>query len=208
MDQTRHGCRIQSRVCSCGFGCKSEYRYLTMKDCQDALKGDYRSLVQRVIMSICNNNDLPVFEGKRTDVCFNQPCMNGGSCIQISQFPGYRCRCEGTGYYGQRCHISKWHNAHWGYGHNILLFYVYTGCPLPGAHVRGVYPYECIVIWSVKVQLVLIPHHVTYNKQQFHYCQHKVSFSYYHVIKWIFFTTSLYLISNSTVSIYWNSFIW
>ncbi|GLV42734.1 Cadherin-N [Carabus blaptoides fortunei] len=101
MDQTRHGCRIQSRVCSCGFGCKSEYRYLTMKDCQDSLKG------------------------KRTDVCFNQPCMNGGSCIQISQFPGYRCRCEGSGYYGQRCHIS---------------------CPLPGTHVRGAFPYECIVI--------------------------------------------------------------
>lgn len=29
--------------------------------------------------------------------------MHGGSCIQISQQPGFKCRCEGTGYFGLRC---------------------------------------------------------------------------------------------------------
>ncbi|KAI4470672.1 egf-like domain [Holotrichia oblita] len=41
--------------------------------------------------------------GKRSDSCHPSPCQHGGSCIQISQPPGFRCRCEGTGYFGARC---------------------------------------------------------------------------------------------------------
>ncbi|KAJ8929362.1 hypothetical protein NQ314_017966, partial [Rhamnusium bicolor] len=41
---------------------------------------------------------------KKRDICkTNNPCMHNGSCIQISQQPGYKCRCEGTGYFGLRC---------------------------------------------------------------------------------------------------------
>lgn len=28
-------------------------------------------------------------KGRSNDVCSRQPCLNGGSCIQISQMPGY-----------------------------------------------------------------------------------------------------------------------
>ncbi|RZC42842.1 sushi, nidogen and EGF-like domain-containing protein 1, partial [Asbolus verrucosus] len=38
MDQTKQGCRIQNKACSCGFGCISEYRYDTMAECQSALR--------------------------------------------------------------------------------------------------------------------------------------------------------------------------
>ncbi|KAF2881105.1 hypothetical protein ILUMI_25071 [Ignelater luminosus] len=79
IDQIRQGCRIQNRGCSCGAGCISEYRYETIQECQNALRG------------------------KRSDICVPNPCLHGGSCLQISQQPGYRCRCEGTGYFGARC---------------------------------------------------------------------------------------------------------
>lgn len=36
-------------------------------------------------------------------MCDPNPCLHGGTCIQISQHPGFRCRCEGSGYYGLRC---------------------------------------------------------------------------------------------------------
>lgn len=38
LDQTQTGCRIDNGACSCAYGCKSEYRYASMKECQDALK--------------------------------------------------------------------------------------------------------------------------------------------------------------------------
>uniref|UniRef100_A0A8D8CFC7 (northern house mosquito) hypothetical protein n=1 Tax=Culex pipiens TaxID=7175 RepID=A0A8D8CFC7_CULPI len=40
LDQTQHGCRIDNGQCTCAFGCKSEFRYATRKECQDALKVD------------------------------------------------------------------------------------------------------------------------------------------------------------------------
>ncbi|XP_025836148.1 adhesive plaque matrix protein 2-like [Agrilus planipennis] len=103
MDQIRRGCRIQNRMCSCGTGCISEYRYANLKECQAALKG------------------------KKRDICNPNPCVNEGSCLQISQHPGYKCRCEGTGFFGARCNRA---------------------CPIPGAGGIGdkVFPYECIVI--------------------------------------------------------------
>lgn len=103
IDQTKHGCLIKNLTCTCGAGCISDYRYDTIQECQSALKG------------------------KKRDICkTHNPCMRNGTCIQISQHPGYRCRCEGTGYFGARCSRV---------------------CPTPGqGRVGTVYPYECIVI--------------------------------------------------------------
>lgn len=38
LDQAQNGCRIDNGACSCSYGCKSEYRYATLKECLDALK--------------------------------------------------------------------------------------------------------------------------------------------------------------------------
>ncbi|KAF7273269.1 uncharacterized protein LOC143199123 [Rhynchophorus ferrugineus] len=100
--QTKQGCLIRNLVCSCGYGCISDYRYDTIQECQAALRG------------------------KKKDICkVNNPCLHGGTCIQISQQPGFKCRCEGTGYFGMRCNRA---------------------CPVPGVGRGDVFPYECIVI--------------------------------------------------------------
>ncbi|KAK5642759.1 hypothetical protein RI129_008926 [Pyrocoelia pectoralis] len=100
MDQIRQGCRIQNRACSCGSGCISEYRYDTIQECLNALRG------------------------KGTDICSPNPCLHGGSCLQISHQPGYKCLCEGTGYFGLRCNRA---------------------CPR-GTTRDQVFSHECIVI--------------------------------------------------------------
>lgn len=38
LDQAQNGCRIDNGACSCSYGCKSEFRYATRKECTDALK--------------------------------------------------------------------------------------------------------------------------------------------------------------------------
>ncbi|XP_055310185.1 protein crumbs-like [Sitodiplosis mosellana] len=104
LDQTQHGCRIDNGACSCSYGCKSEFRYANLKECNDALKG------------------------RSNNVCVREPCQHGGVCIQISQSPGYRCSCVGTGYHGGRCHQK---------------------CPSqhdPYAKSGAQFPHECIVI--------------------------------------------------------------
>ncbi|XP_076678067.1 uncharacterized protein LOC143374086 [Andrena cerasifolii] len=103
LDQMQYGCRIYNAQCSCGYGCSSEYRYNNNDDCKEALRG------------------------KRSDICYRlKPCLNGGSCLQISSEPGFQCRCEGTGYYGSRCDKL---------------------CPgLGHLRLRGTFPYECVVI--------------------------------------------------------------
>ncbi|XP_066994954.1 protein crumbs homolog 2 [Anabrus simplex] len=102
VSQTRHGCRIQSGQCLCGVGCYSEYRYTTKDECWKALKG------------------------RRYDVCQESPCLHGGTCSQTSFEPGYRCRCEGSGYYGDRCQ---------------------NACPSSSDfNSSEPFPYECIVI--------------------------------------------------------------
>ncbi|KYN01816.1 hypothetical protein ALC62_07389 [Cyphomyrmex costatus] len=103
LDQMRYGCRIYNAQCSCGYGCKSEYRYDNNDDCKLALKG------------------------RRSDICSrSKPCLNEGSCSQISSDPGFKCRCEGTGFYGTYCE---------------------TPCPRPDNTLfRGQFPYECVVI--------------------------------------------------------------
>ncbi|XP_066151145.1 protein cueball-like [Euwallacea fornicatus] len=101
--QAKQGCLIRNSACSCGYGCISDYRYDNIQECQAALKG------------------------KKKDICkTNNPCMHGGTCIQISQQPGYKCRCEGTGFFGMRCNRA---------------------CPVPTAgRIGDIVPYECIVI--------------------------------------------------------------
>nr|XP_050861567.1 uncharacterized protein LOC127069020 isoform X1 [Vespula vulgaris] len=103
LDQMRYGCRIYNAQCSCGYGCKAEYRYDTNEDCKLALRG------------------------RLNDICYrSNPCLHGGSCSQISPNPGFKCRCEGTGYYGTRCEKS---------------------CPASNnLRYRGPFPYECVVI--------------------------------------------------------------
>jgi hypothetical protein len=56
-----------------------------------------------------------LYLGSRRDACQRNPCHNGGTCSQTSFEPGYRCRCEGTGYYGNRCQHGK-----------LELLYYYT----------------------------------------------------------------------------------
>ncbi|XP_051175543.1 uncharacterized protein LOC127290792 [Leptopilina boulardi] len=77
VDQMHNACRIINNQCNCGFGCKSEYRYLTQEQCKIALKGE---------------------ENK----CSSNPC-NAGACLQISVPPKYKCSCQGTGFYGLNC---------------------------------------------------------------------------------------------------------
>ncbi|XP_043502584.1 neurogenic locus notch homolog protein 3-like [Polistes fuscatus] len=103
LDQMRYGCRIYNAQCSCGYGCKAEYRYDSNEDCKLALRG------------------------RLNDTCYrSNPCLHGGSCSQISADPGFKCRCEGTGYFGTRCEKP---------------------CPAPNnLRYRGPFPYECVVI--------------------------------------------------------------
>ncbi|XP_029172522.1 uncharacterized protein LOC114941647 isoform X1 [Nylanderia fulva] len=103
LDQMRYGCRIYNAQCSCGYGCKSEYRYNNNDDCKLALKGG------------------------RSDICSrSKPCLNEGSCSQISSEPGFKCRCEGTGFYGTYCE---------------------TRCPqADNLLFQGQFPYECVII--------------------------------------------------------------
>lgn len=83
--EIKQGCLIRNLVCSCGLGCASDYRYDSMQECQASLRG------------------------KKNDLCkTSNPCMHGGTCIQISQRPGFRCRCEGTGFYGMKCNRGGW----------------------------------------------------------------------------------------------------
>ncbi|XP_077302025.1 protein lin-12-like [Arctopsyche grandis] len=99
LEQAHQGCKIQGGTCACGFGCKSEYRYTSNRECRNALR-------ERGI-----------------NICSRLPCLNKGNCIQITQGPGFKCRCEGTGYYGDKCEKA---------------------CPMGGFAVK--IPYECIVI--------------------------------------------------------------
>ncbi|KAK0177402.1 hypothetical protein PV328_001459 [Microctonus aethiopoides] len=101
MDQTQYGCRILNAQCSCGYGCMSEFRYHSMNDCKLALRG-----------SRSNKCDEP------------NPCKHHGICLQISQSPGFKCRCEGTRYYGPSCERP---------------------CPEPSNFSTHI-PWECVVI--------------------------------------------------------------
>ncbi|CAH0547494.1 unnamed protein product [Brassicogethes aeneus] len=101
--QAKIGCIISNMTCRCGLGCESEYQFESFQECQNTIKG------------------------KKKDICItNNPCMHGGTCTQISQKPGYKCRCEGTGFFGLRCS---------------------RGCPIPGqGRIGDIFPFECIVI--------------------------------------------------------------
>ncbi|XP_011877076.1 PREDICTED: uncharacterized protein LOC105567114 isoform X1 [Vollenhovia emeryi] len=141
LDQMRYGCRIYNAQCSCGYGCKAEYRYDNNDDCKLALKGnDKRYLLLLDLLNLQNSRHTETLyvtlvlktltclvTGRRSDICSrSKPCMNEGSCSQISSEPGFKCRCEGTGFYGTYCE---------------------TPCPRPDNTLfRGQFPYECVVI--------------------------------------------------------------
>jgi hypothetical protein len=38
LSEAHNGCKIENSQCICSFGCKSEFRYTTKKECTDALK--------------------------------------------------------------------------------------------------------------------------------------------------------------------------
>lgn len=126
LDQTQHGCRIDNGACTCAYGCRSDFRYATRKECQDALKviAVRRSTPHQFLIF------FPVVwtaQGRSSDICGRAPCLNNGRCIQISKMPNYTCQCDGTGYWGSRCQRE---------------------CPSSAqALVSGAsYPHECIVI--------------------------------------------------------------
>ena len=39
LDKMGNGCRIYNGKCSCGYGCKAEYRYANLEECNLALSG-------------------------------------------------------------------------------------------------------------------------------------------------------------------------
>lgn len=138
LDQAQNGCRIDNGACSCSYGCKSEYRYANLKECLDALKVIFGTIFATVKWNNHRNNVFFLFfrfiswqfqKGRSNDLCSRGPCLHRGVCIQITQTPGYRCRCEGTGYFGNRCQ-RKCPNAE----ESLMI---------------GQFPYECIVIWCI-----------------------------------------------------------
>ncbi|KAL7291163.1 multiple epidermal growth factor-like domains protein 6 [Trichogramma pretiosum] len=103
VEKMGNGCRITSGQCACGYGCKSEYRYATLEECKLALNG------------------------RRRNACHSQTrCLHGGTCLQITANPEYKCLCEGTGYFGYRCEKA---------------------CPgRDNPNYKGPFPLECVVI--------------------------------------------------------------
>ncbi|KAF9807608.1 hypothetical protein SFRURICE_008821 [Spodoptera frugiperda] len=65
------------RIMHGGYGCRTEYIYRTRRACLNALRE------------------------RSSNICSRLPCLRG-NCIQTIQDPGFTCKCEGTGFYGQR----------------------------------------------------------------------------------------------------------
>ena len=49
LTEAHHGCKIDNSQCICSFGCKSEFRYKTKKECTDALKVRIERITLKVI---------------------------------------------------------------------------------------------------------------------------------------------------------------
>ena len=45
---------------------------------------------------------LALIGGRCSNPCFNEPCLNGGSCTASFDFESYTCACQ-PGYYGDQC---------------------------------------------------------------------------------------------------------
>ncbi|CAB3383908.1 Hypothetical predicted protein [Cloeon dipterum] len=98
------GCKIEGSSCVCGEGCPGHYRYATKTHCHRALAKS---------------------RNKSRDICHRRPCQNGGTCVQRSQEPGYKCICDGTGFFGDRCEKD---------------------CTLASNLEGKRFPYECVMI--------------------------------------------------------------
>ncbi|KAF6201515.1 hypothetical protein GE061_003906 [Apolygus lucorum] len=83
-DELVRGCRITQGRCFCGIGCDTEYPFSSREECRETLKG------------------------RRLDACSQNPCNNDGACIQTaSSYANFKCKCEGTGFYGPRCQYRE-----------------------------------------------------------------------------------------------------
>ncbi|BES98803.1 EGF [Nesidiocoris tenuis] len=97
-----YGCRISQGQCLCGRGCHMTYRYENRDECRAAIKGESQ------------------------DSCSKSPCANNGVCIQTpAAYSKFKCRCEGTGFYGPRCQYA---------------------CPRTIPLSMKNFPYECVEI--------------------------------------------------------------
>lgn len=97
----------------------------------DALKVHIVHSINYLLGIVCSFN-LGIFlldiKGRTGDTCssMSSPCLHNGVCIQVTQAPGYRCRCDGTGFWGSRCQRK---------------------CPgKEETYLLTRFPYECVVI--------------------------------------------------------------
>ncbi|XP_063634291.1 protocadherin-like wing polarity protein stan [Cydia splendana] len=99
--QRKYGCTISvENKCRCYYGCKRELPYDSLTDC---------------------NKDL---NERGSNACNRRPCRRG-ICTQTVLAPGFACKCEGTGFYGNYCEKP---------------------CPTARLHYGQVFPHECVVI--------------------------------------------------------------
>ncbi|XP_048005716.1 uncharacterized protein LOC125241340 [Leguminivora glycinivorella] len=99
--QRKHGCAISPQnVCVCYIGCKRELPYDSLAECKKDLNE------------------------RSSNACNRQPCRRG-ICTQTALPPGFACKCEGTGFYGNYCEKP---------------------CPTARLHYGQIFPHECVVI--------------------------------------------------------------
>ncbi|KAJ8975175.1 hypothetical protein NQ317_011078 [Molorchus minor] len=118
--QTKQGCFIRNLICSCGFGCASDYRYDSYQECLNALK-------VIIIMIIYYRKKREIFAAfTTTHACIMVPAYKFPN-IQVTNVD---VRVRDSLDFG------------------VIEIDVTRACPVPDAEgrVAGVFPYECIVI--------------------------------------------------------------
>lgn len=75
LSEAHNGCKIENSQCICSFGCKSEYRYSTKKECTDALKVCKESLHMNTSAVVCF-----MFNAFITSFYLDE-CMNASLCL-------------------------------------------------------------------------------------------------------------------------------
>lgn len=80
------GCYVVEGMCHCAQArcCNNPFNYSSLDNC------------------LAIEENTLQFE----DPCESNPCKNNGYCVQLSgaKYPGYRCECHGTGYFGESCY--------------------------------------------------------------------------------------------------------